>query len=88
MSAASNELPDGVAPAGGEDLEAEDVVLTGASAPAWPVPERMPAAWVAHDRARQPIDQLLETEAVITTHMLSSLNDDSATSSSSSRQSA
>jgi hypothetical protein len=59
----------------------------------------MPAAWVAHDRASllalsgpahdrdlQQIDQL--AEAVAAAHMLSSLNDGSVTSSSSSRQSA
>jgi hypothetical protein len=93
--AASDELQDSVLPVGLEEVEAEDVLLTGA--PAWPIPERMPAAWVAHDRASllathgsghdrapQPIDQL--AEAVTTAHILSSLNDDSA--SSSSRQSA
>ena len=93
--AAPDELQDSVLPVGLEEVEAEDVLLTGA--PAWPIPERMPAAWVAHDRARllathgpghdralQPIDQL--AEAVTTAHILSSLNDDSA--SSSSRQSA
>jgi hypothetical protein len=97
VAAVSEELPDGLVPAGVEDFEAEDVLLT--SAPAWPISERMPAAWVAHDRASllalsgpahnrdsQQIDQL--AEAVATAHMLSSLNDDSVTSSSSSRQSA
>jgi hypothetical protein len=92
----SDELHDGVASTG-VDVEAEDVLL--ASAPAWPISERLPAAWVAHDlaslfapnepghdRVLQPIDQL--AEAVMTGHMLSSLNDDSDTSSSSSRQSA
>ena len=86
-----------VLPAGAGEVEAEDVLLT--SAPAWPLPVRMPAAWVARDRAnllqltgpdhepaRQPIDQL--AESVVTSHMLSSLNDESVTSSSSSRQSA
>ena len=93
----SDELLDSAAPAEVDDVEAEDVLLAGA--PAWPILERMPAAWVSHDRAGllalngpdhdralQPIDQL--AEAVITAHMLSSLNDDSATSSSSSLQSA
>jgi hypothetical protein len=93
----SDELLDSAAPAEVDDVEAEDVLLAGA--PAWPILERMPTAWVAHDRAsllamngpdhdpaRQSIDQL--AEAVITAHMLSSLNDDSVTSSSSSRQSA
>ncbi len=84
VAAVSDELQESVLPVGVEDVEAEDVLVTSASA--WPVPERMPAVWVAHDRARQPIDQL--AEAIITAHMLSSLNDDSATSSSSSRQSA
>jgi hypothetical protein len=41
-----------------------------------------------HDRALQPIDQLLEAEALFTAHMLSSQSDDSANSSSGSRQSA
>jgi hypothetical protein len=85
----------------GVDVEAEDVLLSGA--PAWPVADlqRMPAAWVAHERASsvapigpghdrglQPVDQL--AEAVFTAHMLASQSDDSATasSSSSSRQSA
>ena len=100
LVAVSDELlvPDGVASAGVDVVEADDVLLSGA--PAWPISERMPAAWVAyerassltpnglgHDRARQPIDQLL-AEAVFTAHMLSSQSDDSATSSSSSRQSA
>jgi hypothetical protein len=97
VAAVSEELPDGVVPAGVEDFEAEDVLLT--SALAWPISERMPAAWVAYDRASllalsgpahdrdsQQIDQL--AEAVATAHMLSSLNDGSVTSSSSSRQSA
>ena len=101
VAAVSDELQvqDSVASAGVEVVEAEDVLLSGA--PAWPIPERMPAAWVAHDRASslapngpghdralQPIDQLLEAEAVFTAHMLSSQSDDSASSSSSSRQSA
>jgi hypothetical protein len=93
--ATSEELPDSAAPAVVEDAEAEDVLLTGA--PGWAIPERMPAAWVAHGRASllathgsghdqtpQPVDQL--AEAVTTAHILASLNDDSA--SSSSRQSA
>lgn len=80
--APSDELQDSALPVGLEEVEAEDVLLSGA--PAWPIPERMPAAWVAHDRAPQPVDRL--AEAVTTTHILSSLNDDSA--SSSSRQSA
>ena len=98
VAAVSEELPVGLVPTGVEDFEAEDVLLT--SAPAWPISERMPAAWVAHDRASllalmsgpahdrdaQQIDQL--AEAVAAAHMLSSLNDDSVTSSSSSRQSA
>src|SRR3954471_21230668 len=46
--AASDVLQDSVLPVGLEDVEAEDVLLTGA--PAWPTPERMPAAWAAHDR--------------------------------------
>jgi len=93
----SDELLDSAAPGSVDDVAAEDVLL--ASAPAWPILERIPTAWVAHDRAsllalngpdhdpaRQSIDQL--AEAVITAHLLSSLNDDSATSSSSSLQSA
>jgi hypothetical protein len=99
VTAVSDELPaqDSVLPVGAEEIEAEDVLLT--SAPARPIPVRMPAAWIAHDRANllqltgpdhepalQPIDQL--AEAVVTSHVLSSLNDDSVTSSSSSRQSA
>ena len=73
VAAVSDELlvPDGVASAGVDVVEAEDVLLSGA--PAWPILERMPAAWVAyerassltanglgHDRARQPTDQLLK----------------------------
>jgi hypothetical protein len=90
---------DGGASAGVDIVEAEDVLLSGA--PAWPLSERMPATWGAHerasslapngpghDRALQPIDQLLEAEAVFTAHMLSSQSDDSANSSSGSRQSA
>jgi len=92
-------VQDGGASNGGDVVEAEDVVLSGA--PAWPISERMPAAWVAHerasslapngsehDRALQSIDQLLEAEAVFTAHMLSSQSGDSANSSSSSLQSA
>ena len=97
VSAVSDELQDGVVSAGAEAVEAEDVLLP--FAPAWPIPERMPMAWAAHERASslapngsgherapQQIDQL--AEAVIAAHMLSSRSDDSATSSSSSRQSA
>src|SRR3954468_23547110 len=89
--AASDELQDSVLPVGLEDVEAEDVLLT--SAPAWPIPEQMPAAGGAHDRASlldthgpthdrapQAVDQL--AEAVTTALILSSLNDDSAGSSS------
>jgi hypothetical protein len=97
VSAVSDELHDGVAPVDAEDVEAEDVLL--ASAPVWPILEGRPAALVAHDRANllalngpyngrapQPIDQL--AKAVTTAHVLSSLNDDSVTSSANSRQSA
>jgi hypothetical protein len=84
VSAVSNELRDGVALINVEDVEAEDVLLT--SAPVWPILEGIPAALVAHDRALQPIDQL--AKSVSTAHVLSSLNDDSVTSSASSRQSA
>jgi hypothetical protein len=97
VSAVSDELHDCVASVGVEDVEAEDVLLT--SAPVWPTLEAKPAALVAHDRANllaldgpdhdralQPIDQL--AKAVTTAHLLSSLNDDSVTSSSNSRQSA
>ena len=99
VAAVSDDLymQDGGASAGVDVVEADDVLLSGA--PAWPISERMPAAWVAHDRASllalsgpahdrdsQQIDQL--AEAVAVAHMLSSLNDDSVTSSSSSRQSA
>jgi hypothetical protein len=97
VSAVSDELHDDVAPVGAEDVEAEDVLL--ASAPVWPILEGRPAALVAHDRAHllalngpdhgrapQPIDQL--AKAVTTAHVLSSLNDDSVTSSANSRQSA
>src|SRR5215213_7985817 len=45
----SDELLDSAAPAEVDDVEAEDVLLAGA--PAWPILERMPTAWVAHDRA-------------------------------------
>jgi hypothetical protein len=101
VAAVSDDLymQDGGASAGVDVVEADDVLLSGA--PAWPILERMPAAWVSyerasalttsgpgHDRAPQPIDQLLEAEAVFTAHMLSSQSDDSATSISSSRQSA
>jgi hypothetical protein len=95
-------MPDGIAPDGVEVVEAEDVLLTGA--PAWPIShlQRMPTAWAAHDRASllaphgpghdgalQPIDQLLEADAVVAAHMLSSQSDESATArSSGSRQSA
>jgi hypothetical protein len=95
VSPVSAEPHDGVAPVGVEDVEAEDVLL--ASAPVWPILEGRPAALLAHDRANllaldgsghdrapQPIDQL--AKAVTTAHLLSSLNDDSVTSSS--RQSA
>ena len=99
VAAVSDELHvlDGVASAGVDVVEADDVLLSGV--PAWPISERMPAAWVAHerasslapigpghDRARRPIDQ--RAEAVFTAHMLSSQSDDSANSSSGSRQSA
>jgi hypothetical protein len=95
------QVHESVASAGVDVVEAEDVLLSGA--PAWPILERMPAAWLAHqhasslapngpghDRALQPNDQLLEleAEAVFTAHMLSSQSDDSANSDSSSRQSA
>ena len=88
---------DGILSAGVEVVEAEDVLLTGA--PAWPISARMPTARFAHDgassfvpngptqdRVLQPIDQL--AEAVFAAHMLSSQSDDSANSSSGSRQSA
>jgi hypothetical protein len=93
------QVQESVASAGVDVVEAEDVLLSGA--PAWPILERMPAAWLAHqhasspspsgpghDRALQPNDQLLEAQAVFTAHMLSSQSDDSANSNSSSRQSA
>ena len=96
-SAVVDELHDGVALVGVEDVEAEDVLLS--SVPVWPILEQSPAALVVldrasllapsepgHDRALQSNDEL--AEAVITAHMLSSLNDGSVTSSSSSRQSA
>ena len=101
VAAVSDELhaPDGEVSASVDVVEAEDVLLSGA--PVWPLSERMPAAWVPHDRAislaphgpsetraLQPIDQLLAAEAVITAHMLSSRSDDSASTDSSSRQSA
>ena len=82
---------------GVEDVEAEDVLLSGA--PVWPILERRPTALIVldgasrlapnepgHDRAVQPIDEL--AEAMITAHMLSTLNDDSVTSGATSRQSA
>jgi hypothetical protein len=97
VPAVSDELDDGGAPVGVEDVEAEDVLL--ASAPVWPILQGRPAALVTHDRANllaldgldharapQPIDQL--ANAVTTAHVLSSLNDDSVTSSANSRQSA
>lgn len=90
-------VQDGVAATGVDVVEAEDVLVSGM--PAWPISERMPTAWVAlepasslmpnapgHDRTLQPIDQL--AEAVFTVRMLSSRSDESADSSSSSRQSA
>src|SRR3954471_11348845 len=40
-----DELQDSVLPVGLEGVEGEDVVLAGA--PAWPIPGRIPAAWVA-----------------------------------------
>ena len=95
------QVHESVASAGVDVVEAEDVLLSGA--PASPIVERMPAAWLAHqhasslapngpghDRAVQPNDQLLEleAEAVFTAHMLSSQSDGSANSNSSSRQSA
>jgi hypothetical protein len=101
VAAVSDELhlADGVASAGVDVVEAEDVLLSGA--PVWPLSERMPATWVshdraislaphgpAHDRALQPIDQLLAAAAVSNAHMLSSRSDDSASSDSISRQSA
>jgi hypothetical protein len=95
--AVADQLHDGVALVGIEDVEAEDVLLS--SAPVWPILEQRPAALVVldrasrlatnepgHDQAPQPIDEL--AEAVITAHMFSSLNEDSVTSSSTSRQSA
>jgi hypothetical protein len=97
VPAVSDELDDGVAPVVAENVEAEDVLL--ASAPVWPILQGRPAALVTHDRANllaldgldharapQPIDQL--ANAVTTAHVLSSLNDDSVTSSANSRQSA
>ena len=92
--AVADELHDEVALVGIEDVEAEDVLLSGA--PAWPILEQRPTMLVAldrasrlspgepgHDRAPQPIDQLAGAA-----HMLSSLNDGGVTSSSTSRQSA
>lgn len=103
MSAVSDELQvqDGMVSADVEVVEAEDVLLP--VAPAWPIShlQQVPTAWVAHDRASalapngpghdrapQPIDQL--AEAVVAAHMVSSLSDDGASSSSNSgsRQSA
>jgi hypothetical protein len=101
VAAVSDEprVQDGIVSAGVEVVEAEDVLLTGA--PAWPISARMPTARAAHDgassfvpngpgqdRVLQPIDQLLAAEAVFAAHMLSSQSDDSASSNSSSRQSA
>ncbi len=105
VEAVSDDLhvPDGIASDGIEVVEAEDVLLP--SAPAWPISNlpRMPTTWVApdrasllaphgpgHDRAPQSIDQLLDVDAVIAAHLLSSQSDDSAAASagSSSRQSA
>jgi hypothetical protein len=101
--AVSDELraQDGVVSDGVAVVEAEDVVLP--IAPAWPVSERIPTAWVVHDsassmepqgsghdRASQPSDP--PAEAIFAAHMLSSRGEESATahasSSSSSRQSA
>ena len=92
-------MQEGIASAGVDLVEAEDLLLSGA--PAWQILERMPTVWVAqerassltpngpgYDRALQPMDQLLEVETVFTAHMLSSQSDNSADSSSSSRQSA
>jgi hypothetical protein len=99
VAAVSDELrvQDDIVSAGAEVVEVEDVLLTGT--PAWPISARMPTARVAHDgassfvpngpgqdRVLQPIDQL--AEAVFAAHMLSSQSDDSASSNSSSRQSA
>jgi hypothetical protein len=97
VAAVSDDPQDGIASAAVEDVEAEDVLLP--TAPAWPISQPMPAVWVAHDRASllaphgsgrdrapQPIDPL--ADAVVAAHMLSSRGDDSAGSSSDSRQSA
>ena len=99
VAAVSDELhvDGGVVAADLEATEAQDVVLPMATA--WPIHERMPTAWLAHertialapsgsghDRALQPIDQL--AEAVIAARMLSSRSEESASSDSSSRQSA
>jgi hypothetical protein len=99
VAAVSDELQeqDSIVAAGVEIGEAEDMLLP--MAPAWPIQEWMPTAWVAHDRASasaadgsrddrapQSIDQL--AEAVIAAHMLSSQSEESASSHSSSRQSA
>jgi hypothetical protein len=101
VAAVADELDvqDGVTSAVVDVIEADDVLLSGV--PVWPISERISAAWVAHgratslapngpghDRPLQPIDQLLEAEAVFSAHMLSSQSDDGANSSSSSRQSA
>ncbi|HEX2281149.1 MAG TPA: hypothetical protein VHG52_05230 [Thermomicrobiales bacterium] len=93
-AAVADEPHDGVALVGIEDVEAEDVLLS--SSPVWPILERRSTALVAlerasrlapsepgHDRAAQSVDQRAEAA-----HMLSSLNDDSVESSSTSRQSA
>src|SRR5215203_4838585 len=45
----SDELLDTATPAGVDDIEAEDVLIAGT--PSWPILERRPTAWVAHDRA-------------------------------------
>src|SRR3954465_963317 len=44
----SDEPRDSAAAGSVDDVAAEDVLL--ASAPAWPILERIPTAWVAHDR--------------------------------------
>jgi hypothetical protein len=97
VAAVSDELLDGAAPAGVDDVEAEDILLT--SAPAWPIPSRMASVWVAHDRATlvaqddpghdralQQFDQL--ADAAIAAQVLSPLIDESGASHSTSRQSA
>jgi hypothetical protein len=97
VAAVSEEPPDSVASAGVDDVEMEDVLLPTALAGS--ISQPMPAAWVTHEHASllaangsglnqtpQQVDQL--AEAVVAAHMLSSRSDDSAGSSSSSRQSA